>query len=415
MSIDLIPPGWVTTTIADDIDLISGQHIQASECSPDVDGTPYLTGPTDFPNGKIIVSKYTKMPKVMCNEGDILLTVKGSGTGKLTRADRQYCISRQLMALRPRSWDRDFIFQVLLASQARFENEASGLIPGLSREQILSTPLAVPSSSEQRKIAAILSSVDDTIEKTQAVIDQLEAIKRGLIGELLTRGIGNPRSQSHKELGALVPAHWQVLSLGQVLAEIDAGWSPQCESRTATNGEWGVLKVSAVSSGTYIQEEHKALPESMEARPDLEVRQGDVLITRANGVLDLVGRSAFVHKTRTQLMLSDKTLRLRPLHEQLLPYFLHLILGFEPIRAQILEGTTGSHMRNISQSAIRKVIAPIPPLNEQKTITETVMSIENRIAAERDFLTAQKELKNGLLDALLTGRIRPSVPQEEAA
>jgi len=366
---------------------------------------------------------HAELDRTHVQPGDVLLNITGASIGRCTTVPKDLGpanVNQHVCIIRTDPTRLNGKFLAYLLESRRGQAQVFGRQAGLSREalnyeQVRSFSIALPSLSEQRKIADIFSSLEDTLEKTQAIIDQLEVVKNGLLWELLTKGIGNPKSQCHKEFGVSIPIHWQVLPFDKLLSGIDAGWSPQCESRSASDGEWGVLKVSAVSSGRYIQAENKALPKPMESRPDLEVRQGDVLIARANGVLELVGRSAFVHRTRTRLMLSDKTLRLRPLHEQLLPYFLHLLLGFEPVRTQVLEGATGSHMRNISQSAIRKVIAPIPPLAEQKTIADTAIAIEERIAAERESLTAQKELKASLLDSLLSGQIRPPAPEQEAA
>lgn len=92
----MVPKGWNDGTLEDGVDLLSGQHIEAYYVNDIGDVEPYLTGPADFPTGKIVVTKYTSSPKVMCKKGDHLVTVKGSGTGKVITADNAYCISRQL-------------------------------------------------------------------------------------------------------------------------------------------------------------------------------------------------------------------------------------------------------------------------------------------------------------------------------
>ncbi len=111
------------------IELVSGQHISAEHYSDQPPGTPYLTGPADFPDGVIKVSRYTTVPKVCCRKGDILVTCKGSGTGKIVEADAQYCISRQLMAARPRNIRKLFLLKILHAFSKELNTEAKGLIP----------------------------------------------------------------------------------------------------------------------------------------------------------------------------------------------------------------------------------------------------------------------------------------------
>ncbi|MCE9674034.1 restriction endonuclease subunit S [Myxococcus stipitatus] len=325
------------------------------------------------------------------------------------------------MRVRPRSdLDAEFLLYALLSPEGRayFERSArgtSGSMVKIDRAILENFPLRLPPLSAQRKIAAILSSVDETIEKTEAVIDQLEVVKNGLLSELLTRGMPGRHSTFRETEIGRIPAGWQLLALGDLLSAIEAGWSPQCEPRLAEESEWGILKVSAVSSGDYVSEEHKALPSALEPRPEIEVKPGDVLIARANGVLALVGRSAFVHSTRPRLMLSDKTLRLRPNPDRLDGFFLHLMLGFEPVRAQVVEGTTGSHMRNVSQAALRRVMLPVPPPDEQRSIATIILGIDRRTTAEREALRGLRVVKAALLDALISGRIRVNVPVQEAA
>ena len=80
---------WPSCVLGEGIQLISGRHIQASGCNTDGFGMPYLTGPEDFPYHRIQATKFVSRPDAVCEPGDILLVVKGSGTGKMIRADRQ--------------------------------------------------------------------------------------------------------------------------------------------------------------------------------------------------------------------------------------------------------------------------------------------------------------------------------------
>jgi type I restriction enzyme S subunit len=82
------------------IKLLSGQHVEAANTNVFGSGVPYLTGPADFVDNKPFATKYVNFPKVCCEKNDILITVKGSGTGSTVVADKKYCISRQLMAIR---------------------------------------------------------------------------------------------------------------------------------------------------------------------------------------------------------------------------------------------------------------------------------------------------------------------------
>lgn len=274
--------------------------------------------------------------------------------------------------------------------------------------------LLLPSLAEQRKIAAILSCVEDAIHTSQAVIDQLQVVKKAMMAELLTRGLPGRHSRFKQTEMGEIPVAWAVLPLGDVLHGIDAGWSPQCLSSSASQGEWGVLKVSAVTSGQYLSSENKALPPSLSPRPDLEVKPNDIVLARANGVLELVGRSVLIRSTPPRLMLSDKLLRLRPKTGLVLGSFLNLILQSESVRSRLLATTGGSHMRNISQQALRELQIALPPLDEQSMIANAIVALDVFLEQLVDEQVARTSLKTTLLSALLTGELRVTPDPEPA-
>ena len=114
-------------------ELISGQHVMAEDVNENERGLPYLTGPADFPNGAVTATKFTNAGTKFCQAGDLLVTVKGSGVGKTAVANRDYAISRQLMAVRANSGhSQSFINFCLENYFEQLARQAVGAIPGLS-------------------------------------------------------------------------------------------------------------------------------------------------------------------------------------------------------------------------------------------------------------------------------------------
>jgi type I restriction enzyme S subunit len=274
--------------------------------------------------------------------------------------------------------------------------------------------MLLPPLPEQRKIAAILSSVDEAIDKTQAVIDQVEIVKKAMMQDLLTKGLPGRHTRFKKTEIGMVPEEWEVVPLGDLLESIDSGWSPQCESVPATGDAWAVLKVSAVTSGSYRETEQKALPKNLEPRLNAEVMAGDVLLARANGVLDLVGRTVLVRNTRPHLMLSDKLLRLRPIPSRVHGPFLNIAMATDSVRERLLSTTGGSHMRNVSQTNLRVLLLPVPPLKEQVEVSGALDALDHRSESERRALDGLMNTKSALMSVLLTGEVRVT-PEEGAA
>ena len=179
---------------------------------------------------------------------------------------------------------------------------------------------------------------------------------------------------------------YPIVQLGEAIADLENGWSPKCHDRPAEDDEWGVLKVSAASSGEYRDVENKALPSQQKPKYRLEVRAGDVLITRASGVARLVGVATFVETTQSRLMICDKIFRIvAPDHEKIDVRFLAHVLGIHSVRAQIERefSTKSGMMKNISKPALLALTFPRPPKNEQVDMVEALIKSRAMVAELR--------------------------------
>lgn len=181
-----VPEDWSAARLGDGVSLLSGHHVLARYCNIKGVGVPYITGPADFTNGIIRCSKFTEHPATLCEPGDVLVTVKGSGAGKVVLSDGQYCISRQLMAVRANRWAGRFVYYCLLACGPQLEMATTGLIPGLSRPDILGRLMAIPSLPEQTAIGGVLADMDAEIAALERRRDKTRLLKQGMMQELLT-------------------------------------------------------------------------------------------------------------------------------------------------------------------------------------------------------------------------------------
>jgi type I restriction enzyme S subunit len=123
--------------------------------------------------------------------------------------------------------------------------------------------------------------------------------------------------------------------LGSLLERIESGWSPECEPQAPGAGEWGVIRVSAVTAGFFDPTQAKRLPVQFAPRPSLEIRPEDLLMARANGASSLVGVTCIVDAAPERLLLSDKVLRLVPRPDVADPRFLNLALSSINVRRQV--------------------------------------------------------------------------------
>jgi type I restriction enzyme S subunit len=189
------------------------------------------------------------------------------------------------------------------------------------------------------------------------------------------------------------------VKLREMLVGVDAGRSLACEPRPARVDEWAVIKVSAMTSGVFRADQAKPLPAAVLPDRRHEIRCGDLLISRANTTA-YVGASVLVPAVRSRLLLSDKSLRLRPKPEYDARW-LQLMLSSPPIREAISAKASGTKdsMRNIAQRDLLDLDLPDVSLAEQYRIVAVLEDHLSRLGAAQDYLFASDKRSGALLRA----------------
>ncbi len=179
-----------------------------------------------------------------------------------------------------------------------------------------------------------------------------------------------------------LPPRWRYGSVADLIDGIDSGKNLRCEERPPASGEIGIVKISAVTWGTFDASKSKTVYSGAQLPDSTRIRAGDLLISRAN-TLELVGATVLVEEAPANLHLSDKILRLRANSgwERWLNLFLNSAQG----RSEIETRATGNQlsMRNIGQDAIRSIPLPIPPVAEQRRIVARIEALFARTRRAR--------------------------------
>jgi type I restriction enzyme, S subunit len=215
-----------------------------------------------------------------------------------------------------------------------------------------------------------------------------------------------------------LPAGWLYVSLAHLIDGIEAGKSFRCLERPPNEDEIGVAKVSAVSWGSYNEQESKTCLDPKKINSAYFIKKGDLLISRAN-TIDLVGASVLVKSVSRNIMLSDKTLRLCGLHYS--PEYLLLVLRSTLVREQIKKLSTGNQesMRNISQGSLFSLAVPAPSLQETKAIEERAYNLldaaEHLSKKVEQQIAMLEKLRRAILASAFSGQLVEQDPNDVPA
>ncbi len=280
----------------------------------------------------------------------------------------------------------------------------------------LDAPMLIPPPVEQSAIVRFLHWANGRLERAirakQRVIALLDEQKQAIIERAVTRGLEPSVSLKRSRIPWLgdVPKHWEGRRLKHCITRVEQGWSPQCDAQPSGDNEWGVLKVGCVNKDSLAEGQNKKLPESLEPDRNLELQDGDILVSRAN-TRELLGLAAVAEKPRPKLIVCDKLFRFRARREFFNSKFLVLSLRAKPSRAQIESSTNGasSSMQNIGQNVLKNLWVSMPPDTEQDNIvayiavaTEPSRAAISRLEREIELL---REYRTRLVADVVTGKL----------
>ena len=362
------------------IKLFSGQHLEAANTNSLGYGIPYLTGPADFIGKKPASTKHTESSKVCCEKNDILITVKGSGTGSIAIADKRYCISRQLMAIRCKGIDPIYTQYILEMNAKKIKSTATGLIPGISRADVLNLKVPEIILPEQKAIADLLTTWDEAGETAERLIKAKEERFHGSVQRLIAKHAPNwPHIKPKQMFNTITEKNFpneELLSVTQ-----DRGVLPRCMS------EGRVMSPDGTTAGyKLIQPGDFAI--------SLRSFQGGIEYSNYRGII-----SPAYTVLRPKIEINTGFYRL----------FFKTFIFIEKYLSLAVIGIRDG--KQISIPDFMSIKIPVPPLADQKLIAETLSTIQQEIDLLKALTLKYKTQKRGLMQKLLTGqwRVKPEI------
>ena len=295
----------------------------------------------------------------------------------------------------------------------------SGLVH-VRRTDLLKYKIPTPPPPEQRRIAEILDTIHEAIQKTKALISKLKAMKQGLLHDLLTRGLDkngklrDPKTHPEQFKDSLlgrIPKEWEVDKLGKVCrrsgGSVQTGpFGSQLHASDYRDSGTPIITVEHLGDNEII---HNNLP--LVGRMDYErlvryrLETGDLVFSRV-GAID---RCAYVSEEENGWLFSGRCLRVRTGGKLVNSRFLSFQLTSYESRQWILNHSVGSTMACLNTSILSEVPMSFPPIQEQRAIALVLDAHDSRIRTEEQYRDKLKLQKKGLMHDLLTGKVRVKV------
>ena len=266
----------------------------------------------------------------------------------------------------------------------------------LSPNRIKKLQIPLPPLPEQRRIAGVLRTVDEAIEKVDEEIEHTERLKRGLMQHLLTRGIGHARFKD-TPIGK-IPEEWEVVRLGEV-ARLESGGTPNRKRQEYwVNGTIPWLKSGELKDSFIYDSEEKITVLALKNSSAKLFPKGTLLVALYGATVARTGILSINAATNQAIcaIMLDKS--------KLDSLFLQYYLIFK--REFLITKSSGGAQPNIYLYVLRNFPIPLPPLPEQRKIAEILMTVDRKLELLRQKRDHLERLKKGLMNDLLTGRRR---------
>lgn len=317
------------------------------------------------------------------------------------------CIGRGLAAIRPLRVNGKFLYYNLRYVEDRIASLGTGsTFKSINKSQLSSVEVNENGFffPEQRRIAAVLSLVQQAIEQQERLIALTTELKKALMHKLFTEGTrGEPQKQT--EIGP-IPESWEVERLENLAGSFTYGTSVKCDYN---NDGAAVLRIPNVIGGYVdISDLKYGTPKSNEIKK-LPLQVGDLLFVRTNGVQANAGRcSMYRGELGDNCCFASYLIRVRVLQERLVPEFLdeytRTMMGASFLAGKASRTADGKF--NINTGTLKAFLTPVPTTEEQHRIKDILAQVDKKSIEQSTQLKLSQDLFHTLLHQLMTAEIR---------
>ncbi|HFG2028029.1 TPA: restriction endonuclease subunit S [Vibrio cholerae] len=339
---------------------------------------------------------FDKCATSLLPKGAVLLTSRAP-IGNVAIAGRDMCTNQGFKSLVPSDQvDSTYLYYCMLWHSSMLEALGNGAtFKEVSKKIVEEFEIPLPPLDEQKRIAAILDKADAIRQKRKQAIALADEFLRSVFLEMFGDPVTNPKGWSRKEIK-------------EGVSRITSGWSAKGDSRPCGQGEVGVLKISAVTSGEFKPKENKFVEKHIipEGKNLIFPKKGDLLFSRAN-TRELVAATCIVPKDCDDVFLPDKLWNIELSSEELMPEYFHMLLQDDKFKETLTSQATGSSgsMLNISKQKFETTLAPFAPIDLQMKFKNIYWHLKDNAANMKNSEDYLIEQFNALSQKAFSGQL----------
>jgi type I restriction enzyme S subunit len=356
---------------------------------------PYLSA--DYLRGNAEKTQYFKISNrktnKIVNEDEIILIWDGSNAGEFFIGN-EGLLSSTMVKLVFKTFDvvPRFIYYYMKKEENKLKKTVKGsTIPHVNGDSLLNLYILLPPVPEQKKIAEVLSTADETIQKVNEEIALTEKLKKGLMQTLLTKGIGHTKFKM-TEIGE-IPEEWNVKELYQVseLRKETIGPIKKMSEHYVglENISSGQLRIFSYGDATNLKSSK------------FKFKKGDILYGKLRPYLDKVALAETDGVCSTDII----PILSKNMNARFLAYMLHSDLFLQFVKSTI----SGTNHPRTAWKQMSHFLMPFPSISEQQKITEILTTVDSKRELLRNKKAHLEKLKKGLMGDLLTGKVRAKI------
>ncbi len=404
-----IPDKWESNGFSAIAKIEMGQSPNGKSYNTEGIGYPLINGPTEFTERYPIKKQWTSSPTKICNSGDILLCVRGSSTGRMNIANDKYCIGRGVAAIchKDKKSYSIFIEQLLISITTRILTLTTGsTFPNIDKNTLSSIPVGVPPLPEQEKIAEILSAWNRAIEQVGKLIDAKQRLKKGLMQQLLTGRMRFPEFDHgihgiHGKKKDELPEGWKNKTLGSFgLFSKGKGIS---NSEKRGTGFPCITYGEIYTRHEFVIKEFHSFIDKDTAQKSQRIQKGDIIFAGSGETLDEIGKCV-AYTQDEEAYAGGDIIIFRP--KGVDSVYVSYLLNSDLLIRQKRKLGQGYSVVHIYSSGLKILHVPLPSLPEQTRIASVLSTCDREIELLRRKEIALREQKKGLMQKLLTGKVR---------